>query len=38
MDEMNVTEKYIQRLQEYLKPLGWSDDEILRLIDFLTKP
>ena len=38
MVDMNLTEKYIQRIEEYFKALGWSDEDILKLIDYLIKP
>ncbi len=38
MDETtSLSDKAIQRLREYLLALGWSAEQILDLIDYITK-
>ena len=37
MDEMSLNDKAIQRLIEYLRKIGWTEAEILNLIDYITK-
>ena len=37
IEKMNQTEKYIQQLNEYFKVLGWTDEQILKLINYLIK-
>lgn len=32
-----MTHTVIQRLIKYLRSIGWTDEQILKLIDFLTR-
>lgn len=34
---MSLTEKTIQRLREYLLAQGWTAEQILDLLDYITK-
>ena len=34
---MGVTDKTVQRLREFLLAKGWTADEILDLLDYITK-
>lgn len=34
---MGLTEKTIQRLRKYLLALGWTAEQILDLLDYITK-
>lgn len=36
-EEMSLSDKAIQRLREYLLAKGWTADEILDLLDYITK-
>ena len=36
-NEVSLSDKAIQRLREYLLSLGWSAEEILDLLDYITK-
>ncbi len=38
MDDItSLSDKAIQRIKEYLEALGWSAEQILNLIDYITK-
>ncbi len=34
---MSLSDKAIQRLREYLLNIGWNAEQILELLDYLTK-
>lgn len=36
-EEMSLSDKAIQRLREYLLEKGWTAEEILDLLDYITK-
>ncbi len=36
-EEMSLSDKAIQRLREYLLGIGWTAEQILELLDYLTK-
>ena len=36
-EEMSLSDKAIQRLKEYLLNIGWTAEQILALLDYLTK-
>jgi len=37
IEETSLSDKAIQRLKEYLLTRGWSAEQILDLLDFITK-
>ena len=37
MNEVSLSDKAIQRLIDYLRKQGWSEAQILALIDYITK-
>ena len=37
MIQMSLSDKAIQRLIDYLREHGWSETQILALIDYITK-
>lgn len=37
MDEMNINDKHIQRLIEWLRQNGLSEEKILECIEYITK-
>lgn len=37
MEEMSLSDKAIQRLKEYLTAQGWNAQQILNLLDYITK-
>lgn len=36
-DVLSLSDKAIQRLREYLLSIGWTAEQILDLIDYITK-
>lgn len=37
MESLGLSEKTVQRLREYLLSKGWTAEEILDLLDYITK-